>query len=174
MLSLAFLAAGSAAAKPELLLGLDAEQWVWASITVFFLAFGAKIWAAVTGGLDARIAETRKTLDEATAIRAEAEALLASAQQQLSESATQAAAILHTARNEAEGIIAKAESDAAATVVRREKMAQDKIGAAERAAVEAIRTKAGNAAIAVAREVIRADHGALADQPLVSESIAAI
>jgi len=173
MLSLALLAAGSEAAEPRLL-GFDAEGWVWWGITIFFLAFGAKIWKSVTGGLDARIAETRKSLDEAAAIRAEAEALLAAAQKQLTESASEAAAIIHTARNEAEGIVAKAETDAALAVSRRERMAQDKIGAAERSAIEFIRTKAGNAAVAVATDVIRADHRGDADRELVGQSIAAI
>lgn len=173
MLTLALLAAGSEAAEPRLL-GLDAEGWVYAGITIFFLAFGSKIWKSVTTGLDTRIAETRKTLDEAAAIRDEAEALLAAAQKQLADSAAQASAILHTARNEAEGIVTKAEADAALAVSRREKMAQDKIGAAERTAIEHIRTRAGNVAIAVATDVIRADHRSDADRNLVVESIAAI
>lgn len=173
MLSLALLAAGSEAAEPRLL-GWNAEEWVWVGITIFFLAFGSKIWKSVTAGLDTRIAETRKTLDEAEAIRTEAEALLAAAQKQLAESASEAKAILHNARVEAEGIVAKAEADTALAVSRREKMAQDKIGAAERSAVEHIRAKAGNAAVAVATDVIRADHRGDADRELVGESIAAI
>jgi F-type H+-transporting ATPase subunit b len=171
MLSLITLAAGAEAAEPKLL-WLDAEGWVYVALTIFIVVFGAKIWGAVSGALDSRIADTRRSLDEAQAIRAEAEALLAAAKQQIAASAAEAAAILHTARAEAEGILAKAETDAAATMKRREKMANDKIGAAERAAIEHIRTKAGNAAIAVATDVIRADHRADNDRDLVSGAIA--
>ena len=50
--------------------------------------------------------------------------------------------MLERARAEAEGIVRQAESDASALVERRGRMAEDKIAAAERAALDEVRAKA--------------------------------
>ena len=49
--------------------------------------------------------------------------------------------MLERARTEAAGIVAQAETDAAALVERRSRMAEDKIAAAERAAVDGPRPR---------------------------------
>jgi len=158
------------------LLGLGPEGWVYAGITIFFLIaiFGAKAHRQVLGALDAQIAETRKSLDEAAAVRKEAEALLANAKAQQAAAAKEAEGIVAHASHEAEAIVAKAESDAKDLVKRREKMAEDKIAAAERAAVESLRAKAAAAAAGAARDLIAANHSAKADKALVDEAIAGL
>jgi F-type H+-transporting ATPase subunit b len=158
------------------LLGLGPEGWVYAGITLFFLiaVFGAKAHRQLLGALDAQIAETRKSLDEAAAIRGEAEALLASAKEQQAASAKEAVEILTHAQHEAETIVAKAKADTADLVARRAKMAQDKISAAERAAVEALRARTAEAATSAARGLIAAQHDAKADKGLVDEAIAGL
>src|SRR3546814_14774276 len=62
-----------------------------------------------------------------------------------------------------------AKANAAALVSRRQKMAEDKIGAAERAAIADIRTKAVRAATGAAASLIAQGHDAKADKPLVAE-----
>lgn len=158
------------------LLGLGAEGWVYTGITIFFLIaiFGAKAHRQVLAALDAQIAETRKSLDEAAAVRKEAEALLANAKAQQTAAAKEAKGILAHATSEAEAIVAKAESDAKELVKRREKMAEEKISAAERAAVEILRAKAARTAAGAARELIAANHSAKADKALVDEAIAGL
>ena len=175
MLNLVTLAAGADAVQPRLL-GFDAEGWVYWAITIFFvIAFArAKVHRKLLGGLDARIADTRKALDEASAIRAEAEALLVEAQRLFAASTQEAASVLQHARHEAEAIVAKAARDTDETVARRAKMATDKISSAERAAVEMIRARAGNAAIAVATDVIAATHDVAADRGMIAAAIAGI
>jgi len=158
------------------LLGLNAEEWVWTAVTIFFLIaiFVAKAHRQVLAILDAQIAETRKSLDEAKAIRGEAEALLAAAKKQEADSAREAAGIVAHAASEAEAIVAKAEADTTALIARREKMAEDKIGAAERTAVADLRLKAAEAASTAAAALIKAGHDAKADKKLVDEAIGAI
>ena len=158
------------------LLGLTAEGWVYAGITLFFLVaiFGAKAHRKVLGALDAQIAETRKSLDEAKTVRAEAEAMLAGAKAKQAAANEEAKGIVAHAAHEAEAIIAKATSDAAELVSRREKMAQDKIAAAERAAVDGLRAKAAAAAAGAARDLITAGHTAKADKALVDEAVAGL
>ncbi len=158
------------------LLGLGAEGWVYVGITIFFLIaiFKFKAHKQIIAGLDAQIADTRRALDDALAIRKEAEALLSSAKAQQAASAKEATGIIAHASHEAEAIIAKAQTDTADLIKRREKMAQDKIAAAERSAVEALRAQTAAAAAGAAQALISATHDAKADKGLVDEAIAGL
>jgi F-type H+-transporting ATPase subunit b len=158
---------------PELL-GLSGEGWVYVGLSIFFLIaiFVAKAPKMITSILDDRIAETRRTLDEARAIRAEAEALLKNAQAQSKASAGDATAILENAEAEAKVLLADAKKHAAELTARRGKMAEDKIAAAERSAVAEVRAKAASAAASVAAQVIAQSHDVKADKSLVDAAIA--
>lgn len=160
-------------AEPKLL-GLGAEGWVYVGLTIFFLIaiFVVKAPKKITDALDARIAETRRALDEAQALRTEAEALLAKAKAQSEASAGDAAAIVRHAETEAKALIAKAQEDAKTLVGRRQSMAEDKIAAAERSAVAEVRAKAAAAAAAAAASLIAANHDAATDKSLVDSAIA--
>jgi F-type H+-transporting ATPase subunit b len=148
--------------------GLNPMAWVALSMLVLILiALYLKVPGMLTSGLDASIAEIKKQLDEAKSLRAEAEALR-------QEYATKIAAMFDHARHEAEAIIAKAEADTTTTIGRREKMAADKIAAAERGAVDELRARAARAATTAAGQLIAAKHGAAADKALVDEAIGAI
>ena len=146
---------GHAEAHPTLL-GLDAEGWVYAGITIFFLLaiFVGKAPKLIAEKLDQRIADTRRQLDEARAIRAEAEKLLGEAKAQQKAAAKDAAAIVKHAEVEAAQLVTKAEEDADALISRRRRMAEDKIAAAERAALEGVRQAAAEAAAKAAQAVI--------------------
>jgi F-type H+-transporting ATPase subunit b len=160
---------------PELL-GLGAEGWVYVGLTIFFilaLTVG-KLPQKIRDTLDQRIADTRRQLDEAKAIRAEAEKLLADAKAKHAASAGDAAAIVAHAEQEAKALVAKAETDAAELVQRRSKMAEDKIGAAERAAIAEVRAKAADAAAKAAASIIADHHSAAADKALVDRTIAGL
>lgn len=158
---------------PELL-GLSAEGWVYVGLTIFILLaiFVAKAPKIITDALDARIAETRRTLDEAKAIRADAEALLAKAQAQSKASAGDAAAIIGHAEVEAKALLVQAKAHASELTTRRAKMAEDKIGAAERSAVAEVRATAASAAASIAARVIGESHSASNDKALVDNAIA--
>lgn len=158
------------------LLGLGAEGWVYVGLTIFLLLaiFVAKAPKRIAEMLDARIADTRRELDEAKAIRAEAERLLAESKKRNAASAGDAAAIVAHAEQEAAALLTKAEADAADLVKRRGQMAEDKIAAAERAAVAEVRARAADAATKAATAIIADTHGAGADKPLVDNAIAGL
>ena len=158
------------------LLGLGAEGWVYVGLTIFLLlaVFVAKAPKRIAEMLDARIADTRRQLDEAKAIRAEAESLLAEAKKRNAASAGDAAAIVAHAEQEAAALLTKAQSDAADLVARRGQMAEDKIAAAERTAIAEVRAKAADAATRAAASIIADTHGAGADKPLVDKAIAGL
>ena len=171
---LLLLAAGTAHEAPEpSALGLAPGAWVALSMAVLIgIAIYVKVPKALTGGLDKAIADIRQQLDEAKALRAEAEALRKDYADKIANAERDAAAMLDHARHEAEAIVRKAEADTADLIVRREKMATDRIAAAELAAVQELRARAADAAATAARTLIRARHDAGADKPLVDQAIA--
>jgi F-type H+-transporting ATPase subunit b len=176
MLNLLAAAAEHGEAAEPLALGLAPASWIVAlSMTVLILvALYLKVPKMLTSGLDASIAEIRKQLDEAKALRAEAEALRKEYADKIANAEKDAAAMLEHARHEAEAIVAKAEADTTAVIARREKMAEDKIAAAERGAVAELRAKAAEAAATAARGLIAQNHGAAADKVLVDQAIGSL
>ena len=80
--------------------------------------------------------------------------------------------MIERARAEADGIVARPRADAAALVERRTRMAEDKIAAAERAAIDEVRAKAAPAAAAAAEALIRDKLDAGADKAMVDATIA--
>jgi F-type H+-transporting ATPase subunit b len=160
----------------ETLLGLSAEAWVYVSLTIFILLaiFVGKAPQLIAAGLDKRIAGTRRELDEARAIRAEAEALLTDARARQEAAVGDARSIMTHAEQEASQLVAKAQVDADLLVERRRRMAEDKIAAAERAAVDNVRQTAADAAARAARTVIESHLSPDKSGKLVDEAIAGL
>ena len=174
MADLSLLMAAAEAAEPEAL-GLTPPIYVALAMAVLIaIALWLKVPGMVAKGLDGSIAEIRKQLDEAKALRAEAEALRAEYAAKVAGAEKDAAAMLDHAKAEATAIVAKAEADTTEMIARREKMASDKIEAAERGALADLRAKAAEAASSAARSLISAKHTAKADKALVDEAIAGI
>ena len=154
-------------------LGFDASGWVsLAMLAIFLFMIWKKVPAAIGKALDKKIAGIRQQLDEAAQLRAEAEALRAEYEAKAAQADAEAATMIERARTEAEGIVKQAESDAAALVERRTRIAEDKIAAAERAAVDEVRAHAAAAATAAAERLIRDRLDAGADKKMVDASIA--
>jgi F-type H+-transporting ATPase subunit b len=155
--------------------GLDATVWVSIAMAAFLLILiWKKVPGLVTRGLDNQIAAIRNRLDEAKQLRAEAEALRDEYAKKIAGAEAQAQAMLAHADEEAKGVLAKAEADAAELTARRAKMAEDKIAAAERAAIQAVRTKAAEAATRAAAAIIADKHDAGADKALVDKTISGL
>ncbi len=175
MFDLFATAAGEVAHAEPTLFGLEPYQVVSVSMLVLIaVLIWKKVPGAIAGGLDGKIAAIRAQLDEAKALRAEAEALRNEYAAKIAGAEKDAEAMLEGARREADGILAKAEADSTAMVARRTQMAEDKIGAAERDAVEQVRAHAATAAAAAARKLIAEKHDADADSKLADQVIAAI
>ncbi|MFZ9396741.1 MAG: hypothetical protein ACO25F_11860 [Erythrobacter sp.] len=156
-------------------LGLQDYQWVSLAMLILVGIFlWQKVPGLITGGLDAKIQAIREQLDEAKALRAEAEALRDEYAAKLVEAEKHAEAMVANAERDAEQILAKAEADSKLMVERRKRMAEDKIAAAEREAVEQVKAAAVTAAAAAARRLIADKHGADADRKLADEVISSI
>jgi F-type H+-transporting ATPase subunit b len=152
--------------------GLAPPWWVALSMVALIgVMIYLKVPSIVAGMLDKKIDGIRQMLDEATTLRAEAEALRKEYVDKVANVEKDAAAMLEHAKVEARAIVAKAQTDSANVIARREKIAEDKIAAAERAAVEQLRVRAADAAAAAARQLIGANHSAQADKALVDKAI---
>ena len=173
LIILAHGAEAAAHAKPAIAGVFDATVIV--SIAMLVLV-GIMVWkkvpAMIGGMLDSRIAQIRSQLDEAAALRAEAEALRGEYQAKLAALDAEATAMRERAEGEAAQLVAKAKEDATALVARRKRMAEDRIAAAERSAVAEVREAASKAAIAATRTLIAERHDGKADKALVDRAIA--
>ena len=150
-------------------------MWVALAMTVLLLVMvWKKVPGLITSGLDSSIAQIKKQLDEAQALRAEAEALRKEYADKIAGAEKEAAEMIEHAKGEAEAIVAKAAEDTTALIKRREKMAEDKIAAAERGAIDELRAKTAAAAAGAAQALIAAKHDAKADKSLVDEAIAGL
>ena len=145
-----------------------------AMLAVIALAIWKKVPAMIAGALDNQIAGIRQQLDQATALRAEAEAIKAEYEAKAKQAAIDAEAMKASAEEEAKLIISRAKSDATALIGRRAQAAEDKIAAAERAAIADVRKTAATAAAAAATQLISAHHDAKADAALIDQSIASL
>jgi len=145
-----------------------------AMATFIAILLWKKVPALIGGALDRKIAAIREQLDEAKQLRAEAEALRAEYEAKVKAAEGEAATMRAHAEAEAEQILADAKTAAKDLTRRRAKMAEDKIAAAERAAVADIRAKAASAAAAAAATLIAEGHGPAQDKVLVDETIAGL
>ncbi len=159
-------------AEPATFGVVDATVWVSIAMAAFIaILLWKKVPALITRGLDNQIAAIKARLDEAKALRAEAEALRDEYARKIASVEAQAAEMVAHADEEAKALIAKAKKDADELVKRRGKMAEDKIAAAERAALDAVRARAADAAAKAAASIIAQKHDAGADQALVDRTI---
>jgi len=156
-------------------LGINPGGFVALSMIV---VIGIMLWkgvpAAIGRALDKKIASIREQLDEASTLRAEAEALRAEHQAKAAAAQGEADQILAHARAEAEVILSNAKAQTELLVQRRARMAEDKIAAAERAAIAEVRATAADAATRAAAALIAERNDADSDKALVDKAIAAL
>ncbi|MEN3974437.1 F0F1 ATP synthase subunit B [Emcibacter sp. SYSU 3D8] len=133
------------------------EFWV----AIAFLAFVAlllyvKVPKLIASTLDKRSAAIATQIDEARRLREESEALLAQYQRKEREAHDEANQIVAHAETEAKRVAADAQKALEANIARREQLAVEKIAQAEATAVKEVRTVAVEVATEAARKVIAA------------------
>ncbi len=166
---------GSHHAEP-VLFGLDAEGWVYVGVAIFIVlaVVIGKVPARIAAALDERIAGVRRQLDEAAALRAEAEALLADAQSRKAAAEADAAAIRTRAEAEATALVKAAETAASDAIARRTAAAEARIAAAERAAGAALKADVAAQVTRAAAAIIAARTDGAVQERLANEAIAGI
>ena len=134
----------------------------------------AKVPGIIGGMLDKRAAQIRADLDEARALREEAQTLLASYQRKQEDVKAQAERIVVHARQEAEEAAEVAKADLARTIERRLQAAEEQIASAEAAALKEVKDRAAALAVAAAGDVIAKALTAKDAGKLIDDSIATV
>ncbi|MDA5193370.1 F0F1 ATP synthase subunit B family protein [Govanella unica] len=150
----------------------DPSFWVAVALLLFF---GVLIWKKVPsligGALDKQIAGIRREIEQAKALRIEAQTLLARFEQDQKDAAETAKGMLATAEREAKIITDDAARALDELIARRSAMASDKIAQAEAAAIKEVRKVAVEAATAAATRLIASNLGQKDRDTLVSTAI---
>ena len=135
----------------------ETENWVALGFILFvgLLAY-LGVQRKIGDTLDQRQARIKGELDEARRLKEEAAALLAELQRKGQEAEGEAAAIVASAKAEAERLAAEAKTRMEDFVARRTKMAETKITQAEAQAVADVRAAAADAAVAAAEKILAA------------------
>jgi F-type H+-transporting ATPase subunit b len=149
----------------------EPSHWVVLSFFLFFIIFGKKLWGALAGMLDARAASVRAEIDEAARLKAEAEAMLKEAETTRGRAQVDAKALIDGAAAEAARVTEAMRAEAEASAKRREQMALDRIAAAQKQAVDEIRTSAAELATIAARQVIAEGLSVEASNALIDQAI---
>lgn len=122
--------------------------------------------------LDDRAAQIKSNIDEARGLREEAQSLLASYERKQKDVQAQAERIISTAREEAQTAAVEAKAELERSIARRLAAAEDQIASAEQSAMNEVRNKAVNVAVAAAREVIAGKLSAKDAGSLIDDAIA--
>jgi len=148
--------------------------WVTAAVLIFLFFFGRKIVGFIIDMLDKRSAEISASLAEAARLRAEAEKMLVDAEARRIEAEAQANAMIEAAGREAQRMAAELAEAAAANARRREKMAMERIAAAETASIAEVRAAATDLATKAAESVLRDSVDATKDAGLIDSAISTL
>ncbi|WP_298839806.1 F0F1 ATP synthase subunit B [uncultured Roseobacter sp.] len=122
---------------------------VFVGILVYF-----KVPGMIGKMLDSRADGIRSELDEARALREEAQSLLASYERKQREVQEQADRIVEAAKEDARVAAEQARADLAVSLERRMAAAEEQIATAQSSAIKDVRDQSVTVAVAVAREVI--------------------
>ena len=145
-------------------------------VTVAFVLFVGvllylKVPGMVGGLLDKRAEGIKSEIDEARALREEAQAIMASYERKQKEVHELAGKIVETAKEEARLAATQAKADLKDAIVRRLQAAEDQIASAEASAIKEVRDTAISVATAVAGEVIAAKMSAKDADSLIDGAI---
>jgi F-type H+-transporting ATPase subunit b len=150
--------------------------------TVTLLAFIIFVWVLVhlkvpgklMAMLDQRAETIRQELNEAKALREEAQTILASYERKQREVKEQAERIIEHAREEATIAAEKAKEDLQKALARRMAAAEEQIASAQAQALKEVRDQAVQVAVAAASDVLAKKLTDAQNEELVSEAIEAV
>ncbi len=145
-------------------------------LIAFLLFIAALLYLKVPGMLgkllDKRAVDIQSDLDDARALREEAQTLLASYQRKQKEVQEQANRIVTQAKVEAEAAAEEAKVNLQASIKRRLQAAEEQIASAEARAVKEVRDQAASIAIAAANDVIAKQMTSEMSKKLIDDAIA--
>lgn len=174
--ALAALTASPAFAAGDVFFSLaNTDFVVWIAFIIFAgILIYFKVPGQIGAMLDKRADSIKSELNEAKALREEAQSLLASYERKQKEVQEQAARIVASAKEEATNAATAAKDDIAASITRRLTAAQDQIASAQASAVNEVRDQAIAVAVGAAKDVMAKQMNAKSAGALIDESIATV
>lgn len=146
--------------------------WALISLLLFIaILVYLKVPAKVGVMLDDRAQRISDELDEARRLREEAQQLLAEYQRKRLQAEKDAQEIVASAKHEAESLAEEARKKTEEFVVRRNKLAEQKIAQAETDAINKVRSTAVDLAIAAANKIISDEVDAKKADTLIKSSL---
>lgn len=133
-----------------------------------------KVPGMLLGMLDKRSVGIKSDIDEAKALREEAQTLLASYERKQREVQEQADRIVENAKEEASRAAEQAKADIKTSVARRLAAAEDQIEAAKSSAIRDVRNQAATVAVGAAQDVIAKQTTAADANSLIDAAIAEV
>jgi F-type H+-transporting ATPase subunit b len=147
-------------------------------LIAFLLFIGILLYYKVPGKvgelLDNRAKTIKSELEEARALREEAQSLLASYERKQKEVQEQADRIVAQAKEEATRAAVVAKEDIAKSIARRLASAQEQIESAQSAAVKDVRDRAVMVAVAAAKNLLSQQMDAKGSNALIDDAIATV
>ncbi len=170
---LAGLVASPAFAAGDAFFSLTNTDFIVLMAFILFIGvlFYFKVPGLLAGLLDKRADTIKSELEEARALREEAQTLLASYERKQQDVKDQADRIVTAAKAEAVEAANQARADLEKSIVRRIAAAEDQIGSAQAAAIKEVRDQAIIIAIAAAKDVIAKKMTAAEGNALIDSAI---
>jgi F-type H+-transporting ATPase subunit b len=173
---LTFAAASPAFAAKGPFVSLSNTDFIVLISFILFIGvlFYFKVPSMLTRMVDSRAEGIKSEIDEARALREDAQTLLASYERKQKEVQEQSARIVAGAKEEAEMAATQARADLDKSITRRLAAAEEQIASAQAAAVRDVRDQAIVVAVAAAKEVMAKQITAQQGNKLIDEAIAEV
>ena len=151
----------------------DTALWVFLPfLFVVFILFGLmKVHKTIGSMLDKRGEAIASELEQARALREEAQELLAKYQRRQREAEEEAQAIIDQAKRDAKRMAEETRETLDEQLARRTRAAEDKIARAEAQAVAEVRNRTADIAVAAAEQIVRQRLDSQAASALVDKAI---
>ena len=149
----------------------DPTFWVAVAFLVFVVLAARPVSGALAGALDARSARIRTELEEAQALREEAQKTVAEFKRKQHDALKEAEQILDHAMVEAKRLRERSERDLEAALERREQAALDKIAQAEAQALQEVRDQAIEVALMATTKLISENLGQERSGAMIDQAI---
>jgi F-type H+-transporting ATPase subunit b len=155
---------------------MNATSWATLWVFICMLSFLGilvylKVPAKILEALDNRSQKIRADLDNARALREEAQSLLAEYQRKFSGAEDEAQAVIDQARREAEAMAEDAKARMEEYIARRTKAVEQRIAQAEATAISGVKGRAVDVAAAAAARIAAAKSEGEVGDRLVDEAI---
>ncbi|THD81968.1 MAG: ATP F0F1 synthase subunit B [Phenylobacterium sp.] len=150
----------------------DAHFWIGLAFLIFVIVLVLTgVPKLLLGMLDSKAQQVQSQLDEANALRQEAEWLLAEISDQRVRSEKHAAEILANAQEEAKRLQVEAQAKLVETIQRRGQLAERRIATAEAQAAAQVKSAAADLAAQMAEDVLKSRLAGATSDPLIDQAL---